>query len=56
VNVSAAFVREVGERLQARDVIASGYLEPEPPELSGFRHRDRRVQNGWAADLFRSEG
>ena len=55
-NVSPAFVREVGERLQARNLIASGYLEPEPQELSGFRHLERRVQNGWAADLFRSEG
>jgi ribosomal protein L11 methyltransferase len=54
-NVSASFVREIAARLQTRDLIASGYLEPEPPELPGFRHRERRAADGWAADLFRAE-
>jgi len=56
VNVSAAFVRELSGRLRARDLIASGYFEPEAPELIGFRHCERRVMDGWAADLFRAEG
>jgi ribosomal protein L11 methyltransferase len=55
VNVSASFVREIAGRLRTRDLIASGYLESEPPELPGFRHRERRAEDGWAADLFRAE-
>jgi ribosomal protein L11 methyltransferase len=55
VNVSASFVREITGRLQSRNLIASGYLECEPPELPGFRHRERRVGDGWAADLYRAE-
>jgi ribosomal protein L11 methyltransferase len=55
-NVSAAFAREAVSGLQTRELIASGYFESEPPELSGFRHRERRVEDGWAADLFRAEG
>jgi ribosomal protein L11 methyltransferase len=55
-NVSAAFVREVASRLRARDLIASGYFESEPPQLARFLHRERRVEDGWAADLFRAEG
>jgi ribosomal protein L11 methyltransferase len=55
-NVSAAFAREAVNRLQVRDLIASGYFESEPPQLAGFRHRERRAEDGWAADLFRAEG
>jgi ribosomal protein L11 methyltransferase len=55
-NVSAGFARDLASRLRARDLIASGYLEPEPPHLPGFLHRGRRVEEGWAADLFRAEG
>ena len=56
VNVSAPFVREIVTRLHPRDLIASGYLASEPSMLPGFRHRERRVEDGWAADLFRAEG
>ena|SRR5436190_16661002 len=56
VNVSARFVREVVTRLHARELIASGYLASEPSLLPGFRHCERRVDEGWAADLFRAEG
>jgi ribosomal protein L11 methyltransferase len=55
-NVSATFAREVAGRLRTRDLIASGYFEAEPPELPGFMHRGRRVEDGWAADLFRAGG
>ena len=55
-NVSAAFARELAGRLRTRDLIASGYFESEPPQLPGFTHRGRRVEDGWAADLFRAEG
>jgi ribosomal protein L11 methyltransferase len=55
-NVSAAFARELAGRLRTRDLIASGYFESEPPQLPGFTHCGRRVEDGWAADLFRAGG
>jgi hypothetical protein len=54
-NVSASFVQELMGKLQTRSLIASGYLEAEQPLLPGFRRAKRRVEDGWAADLFRHE-
>jgi ribosomal protein L11 methyltransferase len=56
VNVSARFVRGLASRLEVQTLIASGYLESEQLEPPGFRHLQRRVEDGWAADLFRREG
>jgi ribosomal protein L11 methyltransferase len=36
-------------------LVTSGYYAADRPEISGFEHSDRRVQEGWAADLFRRE-
>lgn len=54
-NVSAAFAHELSERLEARSLIVSGYLESERPAPVGCTHVERRVEGGWAADLFRRE-
>jgi ribosomal protein L11 methyltransferase len=54
-NVSAAFVRELAPALRTQSLIASGYLESEELALPGFRRVERRVEGGWAADLFRRE-
>jgi ribosomal protein L11 methyltransferase len=54
-NVSVSFVQELMGNLQTRSLIASGYLEAEQPRLPGFRRAKRRVEDGWAADLFRHE-
>jgi ribosomal protein L11 methyltransferase len=54
-NISAESVQLVLPRLDARTVVASGYLERDAPAAEGF-HRERRVtEGGWAADLFRRE-
>jgi ribosomal protein L11 methyltransferase len=36
-------------------LVTSGYYAADRPEISGFGHSDRRLQDGWAADLFRRE-
>jgi ribosomal protein L11 methyltransferase len=51
VNVSDRFL-ETFEPVGAHSVIASGYLEAVRPGPAGFRAVERRVLQGWAADLF----
>jgi ribosomal protein L11 methyltransferase len=55
-NVSAPFARELAGALKTQSLISSGYLEAEQLALPGFRRVKRRVEDGWAADLFRREG
>jgi ribosomal protein L11 methyltransferase len=50
-NVSAAFVRELQPHPATRTVLASGYLAADHPEIAGFRAGERRLADGWAADL-----
>jgi hypothetical protein len=38
-----------------RELVTSGYYETDRPEVAAFRHVERRVQEQWAADLFRRE-
>jgi ribosomal protein L11 methyltransferase len=54
-NISADAVARVLPRLDARTVIASGYLEQDRPLADGFRHDRRLTREGWAADVFRRE-
>ncbi len=55
-NISCELVETVLSRTDARVVIASGYFERDDPELRAYRRRERRVREGWAADLLeRSE-
>ena len=51
-NASFSGVTRLATRLDARAFVTSGYFATTQPELSRFRHRDRRVRDGWAADLF----
>jgi ribosomal protein L11 methyltransferase len=50
-NISLELVETVLSRLQARVVIASGYLERDRPSCDRYRVCGRRVLDGWAADL-----
>jgi ribosomal protein L11 methyltransferase len=54
-NISAESVELVMPRLDARMVVASGYLERDAPGPPGFRRERRVTEGGWAADLFRRE-
>jgi ribosomal protein L11 methyltransferase len=54
-NVSSVFAPKLRLEFRTRALIASGYLESDRPELQGFRASDRRIADGWAADLFLRE-
>ena len=55
-NISLELVETVLARIDARVVVAAGFLERDRPELGAYRRRERRVREGWAADLLeRSE-
>jgi ribosomal protein L11 methyltransferase len=51
-NVALEVVERLAPRLDARRLVASGYLERDEPALPGWGRVDRRVADGWAADLF----
>ena len=54
-NISLASVSVAAARLQAQLLITSGYLLSDRPELAGWAHEERRVLDGWAADVFRRD-
>jgi ribosomal protein L11 methyltransferase len=54
-NISLASVSVVAARLEAELLITSGYLLSDRPELAGWTHDERRLLDGWAADLFRRD-
>ncbi|TML54806.1 MAG: methyltransferase [Actinobacteria bacterium] len=54
-NVSAAFAGQLRLQPGTRALIASGYLESDRPAPAGFRAAERRISDGWAADLFLRE-
>jgi ribosomal protein L11 methyltransferase len=55
-NIALPVVEQLAERLSARFLIASGYLDAETPGLTGWRGLERRHADGWAADLFERRG
>jgi hypothetical protein len=50
-NISLAPVETILPRLDARVVVTSGYLERDEPRVTGYERRERRVLEGWAADV-----
>ena len=51
-NIALDAVEALGRVLQARHAVTSGYLVSEQPMLDGYRIRERRERDGWAADLY----
>jgi ribosomal protein L11 methyltransferase len=51
-NASFAAVPQLARRIDSRIFVASGYFVIGRPHAPGFRHRERRERDGWAADLF----
>jgi ribosomal protein L11 methyltransferase len=51
-NISLRGVGEVAPRVDALQLVTSGYLAQEAPEPDGYRRTARRERDGWAADLF----
>jgi ribosomal protein L11 methyltransferase len=51
-NIALGAVDALGGRVQATLLATSGYLAADEPAPAGFRRLERRVLDGWAADLF----
>jgi ribosomal protein L11 methyltransferase len=51
-NISLEQVERLMARVDARIVVTSGYLERDEPRAPAYERRERRVDDGWAADLF----
>jgi ribosomal protein L11 methyltransferase len=51
-NIALDSVEDLGGVLHARHAVTSGYLVSEQPMLDGYRIRERRERDGWAADLY----
>jgi ribosomal protein L11 methyltransferase len=51
-NIAAAAVVGIAAELDAARLVTSGYLAADEPVVEGFRRLERRLRDGWAADLF----
>jgi ribosomal protein L11 methyltransferase len=50
-NITLERVEHLLTRLDSAVVVVSGYLERDHPMLGPYRRRDRRVRDGWVADV-----
>ena len=51
-NIDLAAVEALGPVVDVETLVTAGYFHARMPEISGYAHRERRVDGGWAADLF----
>jgi len=51
MNIALDVVETMLPQLSVQRAITSGYLERDEPEADGWRTVDRRVRDGWAADV-----
>ncbi len=51
-NVTREAVERLAARVRARTLLTSGYLAHEEVSPAGWRRRERREEEGWAADRF----
>jgi ribosomal protein L11 methyltransferase len=51
-NMNLAAVEGLAPRIRARQIVTAGYFHSRMPEVAGYAHRERRIDGGWAADLF----
>jgi ribosomal protein L11 methyltransferase len=54
-NIDLRTISKLGVPDHCRLFVTSGYYETDVPEIAGFRHLERRVQEQWAADVFGRE-
>jgi ribosomal protein L11 methyltransferase len=52
-NIALETVALLAARLDARELVVSGYLERDTPRMPGWIHVARRTLDGWAADRLR---
>ena len=51
MNIALDVVERMLPGLPVERAITSGYLEPDEPRADDWRQVERRVRDGWAADL-----
>lgn len=51
-NIHLAGVDALALRISARRFLTAGYFHSRMPEAAAFTHIERRIDGGWAADLF----
>jgi ribosomal protein L11 methyltransferase len=51
-NIDLRSVDTLAARLDAATLVTAGYFHSRRPQAPGFAHRERRIDGGWAADLF----
>jgi ribosomal protein L11 methylase PrmA len=51
MNIALDIVERMLPGLPAERAITSGYLEHDEPRVAGWHRLERRVRDGWAADL-----
>jgi len=51
MNIALDVVERMLPQLPAERAITSGYLERDAPLVDGWNRVERRVRDGWAADL-----
>jgi ribosomal protein L11 methyltransferase len=51
MNIALEVVEGLLPKLQVQRAITSGYLERDDPTVAGWQRVERRVRDGWAADL-----
>ena len=51
-NMNLAAVEPLASRIGAHRLVTAGYFHSRMPDHSGYTHRERRIDGGWAADLF----
>ena len=51
-NIDLASVEALGTAIDVGTLVTSGYFHSRTPRPAGYAHRERRIDGGWAADLF----
>jgi ribosomal protein L11 methyltransferase len=51
-NIDLGSVETLAPRLDVAVLVTAGYFHSRMPQVAGFAHRERRIDGGWAADLF----
>jgi ribosomal protein L11 methyltransferase len=51
-NLDLPSVEALAPRLDVSVLVTAGYFHSRQPQLPQFAHRERRIDGGWAADLF----
>jgi ribosomal protein L11 methyltransferase len=51
MNIALDVVERMLPELSVEQAITSGYLERDEPQVTGWHRLERRVRDGWAADL-----